>query len=139
MFLISLFHKRSDLQMAAVSVGTVKLVQYIVVRRDLLDRADWSLGALITQACHASSAALFLFRECPQTQEYYGDLDRMHKVVLQVTNEVALTELSQKLTMNEIEFKLWIEQPENYPTSLATRPYPQNVIKPIFSGLKLFK
>ena len=125
--------------MASVSVSTAKLVQYVVVRRDLLERTEWSLGALIAQACHASSAALYLYRERTHTQEYYSDLDRMHKVVLQVSNEIALSELSEKLTANEIEFKLWIEQPENYPTSLATRPYPQNVIKPMFSGLKLFK
>ena len=26
-----------------------------------------------------------------------------------------------------VDFKLWNEQPENYPTCLATRPYPKAV------------
>ncbi|KAI6657413.1 Peptidyl-tRNA hydrolase [Oopsacas minuta] len=125
--------------MASVSLSTSKLVQYIVVRRDLLGTAGWSLGALIAQACHASTAALYLYHDHTHTQEYYSDLDRMHKVILEVSNESALKELSVKLTANEIEFKLWVEQPENYPTSLATRPYPQNLIKPMFTALKLFK
>ena len=125
--------------MASASLSASNLVQYIVVRRDLLDKPGWSLGALIAQACHASTAALYMYREHPHTLEYYTDLDRMHKVVLEVGSEIALNELSDKLTLKGVEFKLWTEQPENFPTSLASRPYPQTEIKPIFSGLKLFK
>jgi hypothetical protein len=41
----------------------------------------WPLGALIAQACHASCAALHtVFRDDIDTQEYLGDIDRMHKV-----------------------------------------------------------
>ena len=125
--------------MASASSTASKLVQYIVVRRDLLGKAGWSTGALIAQACHSSTAALHLFREHPHTIEYYGDIDRMHKVVLEIESESSLKELSVKLDENQIEYKLWIEQPENIPTSLACRPYPQNIVKPVFSGLKLFK
>jgi len=60
------------------------LVQYVVVRSDLLHVLKWPFGAVITQACHASSAVLHRFYTDPNTQAYLSDVDRMHKVVLQV-------------------------------------------------------
>jgi peptidyl-tRNA hydrolase len=66
----------------AVRQGGLALVQYIAIRGDLVDK--WPLGALIAQACHASCAALHVFRDDIDTQEYLGDIDRMHKVVLRV-------------------------------------------------------
>jgi len=60
------------------------LVQYVVVRSDLLHVLKWPFGAVITQACHASSAVLHRFYTDPNTQAYLSDIDRMHKVVLQV-------------------------------------------------------
>ena len=60
------------------------LVQYVVVRSDLIHVLKWPFGAVITQACHASSAVLHRFYTDPNTQAYLSDLDRMHKVVLQV-------------------------------------------------------
>jgi len=60
------------------------LVQYVVVRSDLLHVLKWPFGAVITQACHASSAVLHRFYTDSNTQAYLSDLDRMHKVVLQV-------------------------------------------------------
>jgi len=60
------------------------LVQYIVVRSDLLHALKWPVGAVITQACHASSAVLHRFYADQNTQAYLADVDRMHKVVLQV-------------------------------------------------------
>lgn len=56
------------------------IVQYIVVRKDLA----WPAGALIAQACHASTAAVHRFYEHSDTKEYLGDLPNMHKIVLQV-------------------------------------------------------
>ena len=36
-----------------------RIVQYIILRRDLLEPPlSWTLGALIAQGCHASIAAL---------------------------------------------------------------------------------
>ena len=60
------------------------LVQYVVVRSDLLHVLKWPFGAVITQACHASSAVLHRFYTDPNTQAYLSDIDQMHKVVLQV-------------------------------------------------------
>lgn len=62
-----------------------QLIQYIVVRGDLLKVQNWPLGALITQCCHAATAVNYLFRDDPLTQKYFEDLDNMHKVVLEVS------------------------------------------------------
>ncbi|KVH95153.1 Peptidyl-tRNA hydrolase II domain-containing protein, partial [Cynara cardunculus var. scolymus] len=50
------------------------------------------------------------------------------KVTLEVKGEVQLKNLSEKLTSNDIAHKLWIEQPENTPTCLASKPYPKSVV-----------
>jgi len=62
------------------------LVQYVVVRKDLLKALKWPTGALLAQACHACTAVMHLFYNDENTQRYLVDLDRMHKVVLQVCN-----------------------------------------------------
>ena len=62
------------------------LVQYVVVRKDLLKALKWPTGALFAQACHACTAVMHLFYNDENTQRYLVDLDRMHKVVLQVCN-----------------------------------------------------
>ena len=67
----------------AVRQVTTVLVQYIAVRGDLVDK--WPMGAIIAQACHASTAVLHMFRDDPNSLTYLGDVDRMHKVVLKVT------------------------------------------------------
>lgn len=64
----------------------LKLVQYVVVRRDLLDSLKWPFGAVITQACHACTAIVHMTYNDEQTQMYLADLDNMHKVVLEVYN-----------------------------------------------------
>lgn len=60
------------------------LVQYVIVRKDLLKALKWPTGALLAQACHACTAVMHLFYNDPSTQQYLDDLDRMHKVVLEV-------------------------------------------------------
>ena len=60
------------------------IVQYVVVRGDLLRALNWPIGAVIAQACHASSSVLHLFRHDDFTEKYTSDLDNMHKVVLEV-------------------------------------------------------
>lgn len=74
-----------SLKMASSGVGSPgHLVQYIVVRLDLVHKLSWPLGAVITQACHAASAAIHLHYTDTDTQRYLADLDSMHKVVLGV-------------------------------------------------------
>jgi len=62
-----------------------QLVQYIVIRADLLKTFDWPVGSVIAQACHACCAVTYLFQNDPDTQKYLKDLDNMHKVVLEAS------------------------------------------------------
>ena len=61
------------------------------------------------------------------TQKYLSDLDNMHKVVLE-TGPDDLTKISEKLKEAGVDHKLWIEQPEDFPTCLAVKPYPKEVV-----------
>jgi peptidyl-tRNA hydrolase len=115
------------------------LIQYVVLRRDLID--TWPLGSVVTQACHASVCAVWSHKDDPHTVEYCSpqNIDSMHKVTLEVKGEPQILNLSEKLTAGGITHKLWIEQPENIPTCLATRPYPKSVVSSFFKKLKLCK
>lgn len=69
--------------MATKTAGTI-LVQYIAVRRDLISTLNWPTGALIAQACHASSAVLHIYRDDEHVQQYLRDIDHMRKIVVEV-------------------------------------------------------
>lgn len=60
-------------------------------------------------------------------------------MTLEVKGEAQIMNLSKKLEAGGIEHKLWIEQPENIPTCLATRPYPKSEVASYFKKLKLCK
>ncbi|CAN6448828.1 unnamed protein product [Victoria cruziana] len=115
------------------------VIQYVVMRRDLID--TWPLGSVVTQGCHASVSAIWLHKDDEHTAKYCAptNLDSMHKVTLEVKGEVQLLNLSEKLKAGGIAHKLWIEQPENFPTCLATKPYPKSTVSPFFKKLKLCK
>ena len=117
--------------------ATSTILQYVVVRSDL----GWPLGALIAQACHASSAAIAvaLRKEDEATKTYVDNLDSMHKVVLEAKDEASLKKLEEALKGNSIEHKLWTEQPENIYTCLATKPYAKEDIQKYFKKFKLLK
>ncbi|KAM7268545.1 hypothetical protein ACFE04_010711 [Oxalis oulophora] len=123
----------------STSTTTDVLVQYVVLRRDLID--TWPLGSVVTQGCHASVCAIWLHKDDPYTMEYCSldNIDSMHKVTLEVKGQTQITNLSEKLTAAGIDHKLWIEQPENYPTCLATKPYPKSLVSSFFKKLKLCK
>ncbi|XP_076024153.1 putative peptidyl-tRNA hydrolase PTRHD1 [Genypterus blacodes] len=116
-----------------------RLVQYVIVRLDLVHKMSWPLGAVITQACHAATAAIHLHYTDTDTQRYLADLDSMHKVVLGAPDEASLSSLSENLTEAGVAHKLWIEQPENIPTCLALKPYPKETVQPLLRKFKLFK
>ncbi|XP_029650041.1 putative peptidyl-tRNA hydrolase PTRHD1 [Octopus sinensis] len=115
------------------------IVQYIVVRKDLLEKLSWPLGAVIAQACHACSAVLHQHQDDAGCKEYLEKIDSMHKVILQIPDEEKLRQLSSTLLSNNIDHKLWIEQPENIATCLATKPDQKETIQKYFKNLKLFK
>ncbi|KAL6651336.1 hypothetical protein ACP70R_010261 [Stipagrostis hirtigluma subsp. patula] len=115
------------------------LVQYVVLRRDLADA--WPLGSVVAQGCHAAVAAVWAHRDHPDTAAYCGpdNLDRMHKVTLEVKGETQLKNLAEKLEAAGVRHKLWIEQPENIPTCIATAPCPKSQVSSFFKKLKLCK
>ncbi|KAK4274349.1 hypothetical protein QN277_017581 [Acacia crassicarpa] len=115
------------------------IVQYVVLRRDLID--TWPLGSVVTQGCHASVYAIWSSKDDPHTVDYCRPekIDSMHKVTLEVKGEPQILNLSEKLTSGGIVHKLWIEQPENIPTCLATKPYPKSMVSSYFKKLKLCK
>ncbi|KAL2346846.1 hypothetical protein Fmac_000846 [Flemingia macrophylla] len=115
------------------------VVQYVVLRRDLID--TWPLGSVVTQGCHASVSAVWSNKDDPFTLHYCSpdNIDSMHKVTLEVKGETQIRNLSEKLTSGGIIHKLWIEQPENIPTCLATKPYPKSIVSSYFKKLKLCK
>jgi len=59
--------------------------------------------------------------------------------LLQAADEKELQSLAQTLTEANVQHKLWIEQPENYPTCLATKPCPKKDVEKLFKKFKLFK
>jgi hypothetical protein len=58
---------------------------------------------------------------------------------LEVKGEIQLQNLSKKLEATGITHKLWIEQPEDIPTCLATKPYPKSKVSAHFKNLKMCK
>ena len=61
------------------------------------------------------------------------------QVVLEVNDEAQLKKLSEKLLASNIRHKLWMEQPENIPTSLALAPYRKTEVHQYVKRLKLCK
>ncbi|KAJ0178401.1 hypothetical protein K1T71_006224 [Dendrolimus kikuchii] len=102
---------------------TNSIVQYVLLRSDLYKELGWSIGALVAQACHASTAVLHLYKN---TMKYLNDFDNMHKVVLDIPK-------------NSIDHKLWIEQPKYIPTCLAIKPYPKDIVKKYVGKFQLYK
>lgn len=66
---------------AAASRPEDPIVQYIVIRKDLWTEQGWPLGPLIAQACHASVAALWTYKDDDVTQSYCApeNIDHMTK------------------------------------------------------------
>ena len=64
---------------------------------------------------------------------------RVVQVVLEVKGEAQLINLIAKLTEAGIRHKVWIEQPEGFPTCVATKPYPKSEIAQHFKKLNLCK
>lgn len=63
------------------------LIQYIIVRSDLMKTLKWPIGAVITQACHAVAAVNEIYKNDELVKNYLSsdNIDRMHKCVLAVS------------------------------------------------------
>jgi peptidyl-tRNA hydrolase len=114
---------------------TNRIVQYILVNKSL----KWPVGAIAANACHASTAAIWISRESLQTKQYMEDLDNMHKIVLGADNAEALVQTASALQSAGIAHKLWIEQPEGVVAMLASAPQTRDVLAPYFSPFKLLR
>lgn len=60
------------------------VVQYVLIRGDLMKTLNWPIGAVVAQACHACTAVIHMFYNDPYTQSYLMELDSMHKIILEV-------------------------------------------------------
>jgi hypothetical protein len=61
------------------------------------------------------------------------------QVVLEIKSEVQLRNLAAKLSEAGVAYKLWVEQPEDFATCLATAPNRKSAVAPLLKKLKLCK
>jgi hypothetical protein len=50
-----------------------------------------------------------------------------------------LHEISATLREAHVDHYLWLEQPENYATAIATKPVPRSAVHPVLRALKLLR
>ena len=102
------------------------IVQYIFVRNDL--NQDWPQGAIAAQVAHASVAAIIQgLNNQDEATIYYTSstqLNYMTKNVYKVNNVEELNTIKEQwdTKFGSNSYYMWIEQPENIPTALATVP-----------------
>ena len=58
-------------------------------------------------------------------------------MVLEIKSEAQLRNLAAKMAEAGVAHKLWIEQPEDFPTCLATAPARKSAVAPLVRKLKL--
>ncbi|XP_043918328.1 putative peptidyl-tRNA hydrolase PTRHD1 isoform X2 [Protopterus annectens] len=100
-----------------------RLIQYVVIRGDLHKALSWPLGAVITQACHAATAAIHLYYSDQSTVDYLRELDSMHKVVLEMDtwqlqmkySEVLLQDVEEKMLRLKLEVLLRMNMVDKRP------------------------
>jgi len=61
------------------------------------------------------------------------------QVVLEIKGEAQLRTLAERLAEAGVAHKLWVEQPEDFPTCLATAPAHKSAVSSHFKKLKLCK
>ena len=115
------------------------VVQFVVVRRDLLKTMEWPVGSVIAQACHACTAATVAHLDDAHVRAYLADVDHMRKVVKECKGETQLLALADALRAAEVPHKVWLEQPENLPTAIALKPSPRSAVAPLLKKYQLFK
>uniref|UniRef100_A0A1B0CL56 peptidyl-tRNA hydrolase n=1 Tax=Lutzomyia longipalpis TaxID=7200 RepID=A0A1B0CL56_LUTLO len=100
-----------------------RLIQCLIVRKDL----PWPPGALIAQACHASSA--INHTTIGEAREAFGKAEGVKISIMEVENQEALQDANDKLSKDGVDFKLWTEQPENFPTCICLKIYPEEFVE----------
>lgn len=94
------------------------LVQYIVLRRDLA----MPPGVAAAQAAHAAVLSVSTYAEDEETRSYLSLGLSMRTVVLWAEDLEQLKEVEHKLQQSGVKTVLWVEQPEDEVTALATAP-----------------
>ncbi|XP_044974113.1 putative peptidyl-tRNA hydrolase PTRHD1 [Hordeum vulgare subsp. vulgare] len=102
----------------------------------VLLHAFTTAGSVVAQGCHAAVAAVWAHRDHP---DRFLCLRCRQMVTLEVKGEIQLKNLAEKLEAAGVGHKLWIEQPENIPTCIATAPCPKSQVASFFRKLKLCK
>ena len=115
------------------------IVQYIIVRNDVYRNQERSFNQILQHTSSAAAAVIHKYYHHKNTRDYLKDLDGMRKKVFQVHDEKELFALENNLVSNEIDYKMWIKQPGNFATCIATRPYPISEISEHFKTVKLYK
>ena len=117
------------------------IVQFVVVRRDLLKTMEWPVGSVIAQACHACLAVAWENKDDPDVIAYLApeNIASMHKVTKEVKGEPQILTLAEKLKSEGLAYKLWMEQPENIPTAIAVKPYPRSRVAPLLKKYQLYR
>ncbi|OIR57725.1 MAG: peptidyl-tRNA hydrolase, PTH2 family [Amphiamblys sp. WSBS2006] len=110
-----------------------ELVQYVFLRKDL----PYNTGEQAAQACHAVLACAYVHRDEKEMQDYLANTKEMKKVILGVSGESEMRELSEMLGMNKIKFYLWVEKPEDKEVALAVVPMRRRDISPLVRGYRL--
>lgn len=111
------------------------LRQYVFLRNDL---KSFGRGALVAQACHATTSATFRYLEHGDTQEYLRNMAEMHKVVLKIGGD-DIEGLTEALNASGIEYVAWRESPEDVVTCLCTRPFTLEEYPELLSYMRRFK
>mmetsp|Transcript_17168 Transcript_17168/g.55448 ORF Transcript_17168/g.55448 Transcript_17168/m.55448 type:complete len:110 (-) Transcript_17168:17-346(-) len=108
---------------------------YVVLRKDL----DWPVGAQVNQACHACAAVAWEARDDPVAAAFFSEAEgQMTQHTLGASDLGQFTKLSDKLCAAGVRFRVWVEQPESVPSSLATWPRRRSEIKRLFNGVNRF-
>ncbi|RKP24338.1 peptidyl-tRNA hydrolase II domain-containing protein [Syncephalis pseudoplumigaleata] len=98
--------------------------------------------SVMTQACHAATAALWETRHLSDTMAYVEDLPNMHKVVLEASGTKSLATLetvSERLKALDVQHYRWIEQPEDLLTCIATQPTRRSTIQDAIKKCQLWR
>ena len=123
------------------------LVQYVVMRSDLVKSLKWNVGGLIANGSHACLSVIAEHLHDDDVRLYLGlstppegeAAVQMHAVVLAVRDEEELQSTAELLRRHSIAHRLWVEAPERVPSCLATRPYQRSIVQPLLRHLKLFR
>jgi len=75
----------SEASEAVVAPEEDTIVQFVVIRKDLLKTLEWPTGSVVAQACHACTAVIWTNQQDPCVQEYLSaaNVESMHKVLAQ--------------------------------------------------------